>query len=174
MWTFPAAHPIRAHRTSRPCRKRPLTWISLRVNEPKPLKWCVCPSYGRIAQLVEQLTLNQRVPGSSPGAPTIQIRDRRPFQPAKALTVTSVISASSPSFEPGFTRTRVATIGWRTADCTIAFGSSTNAFNKRGSRSYATETGQGDFTPRGGDRQFTRHQLTDHPGNAEDKPCHAG
>jgi hypothetical protein len=28
---------------------------------------------GRIAQLVEQLTLNQRVPGSSPGAPTIQI-----------------------------------------------------------------------------------------------------
>src|SRR5947208_3215668 len=26
---------------------------------------------GRIAQLVEQLTLNQRVPGSSPGAPTI-------------------------------------------------------------------------------------------------------
>src|SRR6516165_1597452 len=27
---------------------------------------------GRIAQLVEQLTLNQRVPGSSPGAPTKQ------------------------------------------------------------------------------------------------------
>src|SRR5262245_49400753 len=27
---------------------------------------------GRIAQLVEQLTLNQRVPGSSPGAPTNQ------------------------------------------------------------------------------------------------------
>jgi hypothetical protein len=27
--------------------------------------------FGRIAQLVEQLTLNQRVPGSSPGAPTI-------------------------------------------------------------------------------------------------------
>jgi hypothetical protein len=30
---------------------------------------------GRIAQLVEQLTLNQRVPGSSPGAPTIAIND---------------------------------------------------------------------------------------------------
>ena len=29
---------------------------------------------GRIAQLVEQLTLNQRVPGSSPGAPTKQIK----------------------------------------------------------------------------------------------------
>jgi hypothetical protein len=27
-------------------------------------------AFGRIAQLVEQLTLNQRVPGSSPGAPT--------------------------------------------------------------------------------------------------------
>src|SRR4029077_2732551 len=26
--------------------------------------------FGRIAQLVQQLTLNQRVPGSSPGAPT--------------------------------------------------------------------------------------------------------
>ena len=31
--------------------------------------------FGRIAQLVEQLTLNQRVPGSSPGAPTNQIND---------------------------------------------------------------------------------------------------
>ena len=29
--------------------------------------------FGRIAQLVEQLTLNQRVPGSSPGAPTNKI-----------------------------------------------------------------------------------------------------
>ena len=29
---------------------------------------------GRIAQLVEQLTLNQRVPGSSPGAPTNKFR----------------------------------------------------------------------------------------------------
>src|SRR5579871_1169182 len=30
--------------------------------------------FGRIAQLVEQLTLNQRVPGSSPGAPTKQVK----------------------------------------------------------------------------------------------------
>src|SRR3984893_16941368 len=29
------------------------------------------PGSGRIAQLVEQMTLNHRVPGSSPGAPTI-------------------------------------------------------------------------------------------------------
>src|SRR5437868_15348458 len=36
---------------------------------------------GRIAQLVEQLTLNQRVPGSSPGAPTKLFKylvERRP------------------------------------------------------------------------------------------------
>ena len=32
------------------------------------------PGSGRIAQLVEQLTLNQRVPGSSPGAPTIALK----------------------------------------------------------------------------------------------------
>src|SRR5262249_39199898 len=31
--------------------------------------------FGRIAQLVEQPTLNQRVPGSSPGAPTSKIKD---------------------------------------------------------------------------------------------------
>jgi hypothetical protein len=30
---------------------------------------------GRIAQLVEQLTLNQRVQGSSPCAPTNKIKD---------------------------------------------------------------------------------------------------
>src|SRR4051794_39237468 len=35
------------------------------VHKRKPAK-----AVGRIAQLVEQLTLNQRVPGSSPGAPT--------------------------------------------------------------------------------------------------------
>src|SRR5690349_3100621 len=34
---------------------------------------------GRIAQLVEQLTLNQRVPGSSPGAPTKQIKHLPPY-----------------------------------------------------------------------------------------------
>src|SRR5215475_7274883 len=31
-------------------------------------------SSGRIAQLVEQMTLNHRVPGSSPGAPTTNIQ----------------------------------------------------------------------------------------------------
>ena len=41
-----------------------------RLAKPAPLP--AMPRYrGRIAQLVEQLTLNQRVPGSSPGAPTI-------------------------------------------------------------------------------------------------------
>jgi hypothetical protein len=42
---------------------------------------------GRIAQLVEQLTLNQRVQGSSPCAPTIEIKGladiRQPYTPAK-------------------------------------------------------------------------------------------
>jgi hypothetical protein len=42
---------------------------------------------GRIAQLVEQLTLNQRVPGSSPGAPTTLIlNDNLSFtEPAKMI-----------------------------------------------------------------------------------------
>jgi transposase len=34
-----------------------------------------CRFDGRIAQLVEQLTLNRRVHGSSPCAPTIEIKD---------------------------------------------------------------------------------------------------
>jgi hypothetical protein len=33
------------------------------------------PGSGRIAQLVEQMTLNHRVPGSSPGAPTKLFKD---------------------------------------------------------------------------------------------------
>ena len=32
---------------------------------------CYIPAWGRLAQLVEQLTLNQRVVGSNPTAPTI-------------------------------------------------------------------------------------------------------
>jgi hypothetical protein len=39
------------------------------------------PSSGRIAQLVEQMTLNHRVPGSSPGAPT------KPFKSLAAFAV---------------------------------------------------------------------------------------
>ena len=38
---------------------------------------------GRIAQLVEQLTLNQRVPGSSPGAPTKQLPANKEQQEPK-------------------------------------------------------------------------------------------
>ena len=40
------------------------------TREPRPRDFD-----GRIAQLVEQLTLNQRVVGSSPTAPTIEIKD---------------------------------------------------------------------------------------------------
>jgi hypothetical protein len=39
------------------------------TREPRPRDFD-----GRIAQLVEQLTLNQRVQGSSPCAPTIEIK----------------------------------------------------------------------------------------------------
>ena len=35
---------------------------------------------GRIAQLVEQLTLNQRVLGSSPSASTIRLSDSQPLE----------------------------------------------------------------------------------------------
>src|SRR5215471_11765630 len=43
------------------------------VNDP-PLR-SRCDRFGRIAQLVEQLTLNQRVQGSSPCAPTNDFND---------------------------------------------------------------------------------------------------
>jgi hypothetical protein len=43
--------------------------LCYRTPPPRP----VGQNSGRIAQLVEQLTLNQRVPGSSPGAPTNKI-----------------------------------------------------------------------------------------------------
>src|SRR5256885_1315547 len=52
---------------------------------------------GRIAQLVEQLTLNQRVPGSSPGAPTNRIKHLAPFAPFhRGPVYTSVYSFRSP------------------------------------------------------------------------------
>ena len=39
------------------------------------------PQNGPLAQLAEQLTLNQRVPGSSPGRPTKENKKLRTFQP---------------------------------------------------------------------------------------------
>jgi hypothetical protein len=41
--------------------------------------------FGRIAQVVEQLTLNQRVVGSSPTAPTKQIKHLKPETAAHIL-----------------------------------------------------------------------------------------
>ena len=41
----------------------------------------LAPAGGRIAQLVEQLTLNQRVQGSNPCAPTNEINDLTIIQP---------------------------------------------------------------------------------------------
>jgi hypothetical protein len=42
----------------------------MRFATARPSIQAQCPNFGRIAQLVEQLTLNQRVQGSSPCAPT--------------------------------------------------------------------------------------------------------
>ena len=44
-------------------------------NSARLRRWIRSRFDGRIAQLVEQLTLNQRVHGSSPCAPTIKIKD---------------------------------------------------------------------------------------------------
>src|ERR1019366_8700665 len=50
----------------------PVCWTSGgRFAKRRPLAKAFRAGSGRIAQLVEQMTLNHRVPGSSPGAPTI-------------------------------------------------------------------------------------------------------
>ena len=49
---------------------------------------------GRIAQLVEQLTLNQRVLGSSPSAPTTTIPMQRRFGRCRLLVVEAAQSRS--------------------------------------------------------------------------------
>src|SRR5262249_54978061 len=49
---------------------------------------------GRIAQLVEQLTLNQRVPGSSPGAPTNKINHLAGWQFFCATNCSSALHSS--------------------------------------------------------------------------------
>ena len=67
---IPAAFPIfrapdKAGKTSQAC------WTSRgRFAKRRPLAKAFRAGSGRIAQLVEQMTLNHRVPGSSPGAPT--------------------------------------------------------------------------------------------------------
>jgi hypothetical protein len=49
----------------------PVCWTSPnRFAKRRPLAKAFRAGSGRIAQLVEQMTLNHRVPGSSPGAPT--------------------------------------------------------------------------------------------------------
>src|SRR5258707_1077635 len=49
----------------------PVCWTSGgRFAKRRPLAKAFRAGSGRIAQLVEQMTLNHRVPGSSPGAPT--------------------------------------------------------------------------------------------------------
>src|ERR1700722_15397488 len=56
----------------------PVCWTSLnRFAKRRPLAKAFRAGSGRIAQLVEQMTLNHRVPGSSPGAPTKLFKDLR-------------------------------------------------------------------------------------------------
>src|SRR5215469_17942663 len=57
------------------------------VNDP-PLR-SRCDRFGRIAQLVEQLTLNQRVQGSSPCAPTNDFNNL-------ARSVSVILTSSQP------------------------------------------------------------------------------
>jgi hypothetical protein len=63
---------------------------------------------GRIAQLVEQLTLNQRVQGSSPCAPTIfpAIAGRKKEAPLRAAIAQLVraldCGSRGPPFKPGW------------------------------------------------------------------------
>src|SRR5215218_3503875 len=52
--------------------------------------------FGRIAQLVEQLTLNQRVPGSSPGAPTNQFNHLAPLSIVIPTNDQRLIPTNSP------------------------------------------------------------------------------
>src|SRR5271169_763159 len=55
----------------RPGKPRAACWTSGgRFAKRRPLAKAFRTGSGRIAQLVEQLTLNQRVAGSSPAAPT--------------------------------------------------------------------------------------------------------
>jgi hypothetical protein len=56
---------------------------------------------GRIAQLVEQLTLNQRVHGSSPCAPTIEIKDLASFFTAVNARFDSKVSLRFHGFHAG-------------------------------------------------------------------------
>src|SRR6516225_1836557 len=50
--------------------------------------------FGRIAQLVEQLTLNQRVPGSSPGAPTKKLQKIKMIQTMRGRARGNAVAVS--------------------------------------------------------------------------------
>src|SRR5437899_3405959 len=75
-----AAGTPRLFRSCQRCRwpgnTPPVCWTSRGpFAKRRPLAKTFRAGSGRIAQLVEQLTLNQRVPGSSPGAPTKLFKD---------------------------------------------------------------------------------------------------
>jgi hypothetical protein len=67
------------------------------------------PRCGRIAQLVEQLTLNQRVQGSSPCAPTNEIKDFSPSFPAEIAVTCLRGNVSGNKLQVSCPTTRVRT-----------------------------------------------------------------
>ena len=86
--------------------------------------------FGRIAQLVEQLTLNQRVVGSNPTAPTNKIKDLAPNYrawrgekvtlqvtalPRRSYLEPSWIAPRSPTIVSGYRATRRGR-AWGSAD----------------------------------------------------------
>jgi hypothetical protein len=76
-------------------RPRRLCYMpALALQEP-PLGQLPAPHFdGRIAQLVEQLTLNQRVQGSSPCAPTIEIKRNQEMRAEQASRPAPLESAN--------------------------------------------------------------------------------
>src|SRR5277367_5707475 len=88
---FPAFAPLREGG-----KTLPLCWTSRgRFAKRRPLVKAFPAGSGRIAQLVEQMTLNHRVPGSSPGAPTKLFKNLAKTEPELVAAVYSFVLASS-------------------------------------------------------------------------------
>jgi hypothetical protein len=108
----------------RPGKLPPVCWTSVgRFAKRRPSAKAFRTGSGRIAQLVEQLTLNQRVPGSSPGAPTIAINDLATSGPHRTRTVLQFILQFCSRFElehGGFRKLNIV-IG-KAGPCAISSG----------------------------------------------------
>ena len=67
---------------------------------PRSESWQISAACGRIAQLVEQLTLNQRVLGSSPSAPTNLFNGLGGFRRRAETAVSALCGQSARSLSP--------------------------------------------------------------------------